>query len=135
MVLPVFPWRIPAGFPSPAEEWIEKRLDLNDLVLLHPTTSFYAQVKGNSMRGAGIRDGDIIVVDRAIEATDTSIVVVQLDGEFTIKRLHLLPDKTLLRAEHPDYPLLDVSSTSDFQVWGVVTCVIHPLTFCVGRPA
>ncbi len=135
MDLPIFPWRIPAGFPSPAEEWIEKRLDLNDLVLLHPTTTFYAQVEGNSMWGAGIYDGDIVVVDRALEATDTSIVVARLDGEFTIKRLHLLPDKTLLRAEHPDYPLLDVSSISDFQVWGVVTCVIHPLTFSVSRPA
>src|SRR5260370_19994227 len=129
MQLPVLPCPLNAGFPSPADDWVEKRLDLHDLLLLHHATSFYAQVKGNSMLGAGIHDGDIVIVDRAIEPTDQCIVVARLGEEFTIKRLRLLSDAMILQAAHPDYPPVNVTSRLDFHLWGVVTCVIHPLAF------
>jgi DNA polymerase V len=129
MQLPVLPCPLNAGFPSPADDWVEKRLDLNDLLLLHPLTSFYAQVKGDSMRDAGIQDGDIVIVDRALEPGDTSIVVARLGEEFTIKRLRLFSDAVILHAAHSDYPPVEVTHRIDFHVWGVVTCVIHPLAF------
>jgi len=132
--VPIFPWQIPAGFPSPAEDWIEKRLDLNDLLLLHPTTTFYAKIAGDSMSSAGIRDGDIVVVDRALEAVDGSVIIARLGQEFTVKRLLRLPDSIVLHAAHPDFPALDVTSRLDFEVWGVVTWVLHPLSGVMHRP-
>ena len=134
MDVPVFPRQIPAGFPSPAEDWIEKRLDLNDLLLLHPTTTFYAKITGDSMSGAGIRDGDIVVVDRALEPVDGCIIIARLGQEFTIKRLLRLPDTIVLSAAHPDFPPIHITSRLDFEVWGVVTWVLHPLSGLLHRP-
>ncbi len=135
MNLPVFPHPLNASFPSPAEEWAEKRLDLNDLLLLHPITSFYARVKGNSMSGAGIHDGDIVVVDRALDPWDTCIVVARLHEEFTIKRLRMVEGSMILQAENPDYPPIEITPRTDFHIWGIVTCVIHPLTFSLRHQA
>jgi DNA polymerase V len=79
------------------------------------------------MRGAGIHDGDLLIVDRAVEVRHNRVIVAVLDGEFTVKRLQIVQGKVILVAEHPDYPPLEVSASSDFQVWGVVTFVIHSL--------
>ncbi len=133
MDLPVFPYPLNAHFPSPAEEWAERRVDLNDLLLLHPITSFYARVTGNSMSNAGIQDGDIVIVDRALDPWDNCIVVARLNHEFTIKRLRMIDGSMRLQSEHPDaHPPILITSQTDFHLWGVVVCVIHPFT--VRRP-
>ena len=123
--LPLFFTRIAAGFPSPADDYIEKKLDLNDLVIQHPTATFFVRVEGESMCGAGISSGDILVVDRSVEAVSGKIVVAILDGEFTVKRIHLGPRGITLLPENASYPAIEVPPQSDFQVWGVVTYVIH----------
>ena len=116
---------IPAGFPSPAEGYIEKRLDLNDLVVKHPNATFFVRVVGESMIDAGINSGDILVVDRAAEPRDGKVVVAVWNGEFTVKKLKIVDQKVYLIAENPAFPKLAVGENEDIQVWGVVTHVIH----------
>ena len=125
MGLPLFYWHVPAGFPSPAEDWIEKRVELTDLLIPHPASTFFVRVSGDSMIGAAILDGDILIVDRAREARHNSIVIAVLDGEFTVKRLQIIEGKLFLTPENPAFPVIDVSSSLDFEVWGVVTYCIH----------
>lgn len=123
--LPFFLTGIAAGFPSPADDYLEKQLDLNDLVIKHPHATFFVRVEGDSMRDAGIFSGDILAVDRAVEATSGKIIVAILDGEFTVKRLHIGPRGVTLLPENASFPSIKVMPESDFQVWGVVTYVIH----------
>lgn len=116
---------IPAGFPSQAEDCVEYQLDLNELMVQHPTATFFVRVSGDSMNGAAIHDGDILVVDRSLEAGSGKIVVAILHGEFTVKRFISSASGVYLAAENPRYPPLKIEPDSDFQVWGVVTYVIH----------
>lgn len=122
---PLFLNAIPAGFPSPAEDYIESQLDLNELVVKHPAATFFVKVEGESMVGASINPGDILVVDRSLEATSGRIIVARVDGEFTVKRLLLGDPGIILQSENPLHPSIPVHSDTDFQVWGVVTYVIH----------
>ena len=117
---------IAAGFPSPAADWQARRLDVRDLLIPHPTTTYFARVSGYSMRGVCIGDGDIVVIDRAITATNESIIVAVLGETFTIKRLLRAKKRTLLLAENAGFPPIDVTGRTDFEIWGVVTFVIHP---------
>lgn len=123
--LPLFLSRIPAGFPSPADDYIEEDLDLNELVVKHPTATFFVRVEGESMRDAAISPGDILVVDRSLEAKTGKIIIARLDGEFTVKRLQIKGSRITLQSENALYPAIEVDAGSDFQVWGVVTYVIH----------
>ena len=123
--IPLFAWRVPAGFPWPAEDYMDKSLDLNELVIRHPAATFFVRVEGESMIGAGIHPGDTLVVDRAEEAADGRIVVAAIDGEFTVKRIRRADGRLLLVAENPDLPPLEVSAESRFEVWGVVTYVVR----------
>lgn len=117
---------VPAGFPSPADDFLEPSLNLHELVIKHPAATFFVKVVGDSMQGAGIHSGDILVVDRSLEPHDGKIVVAVINGEFTVKRLKRQADgKLFLLAENPAYPSLQVSEKSNFQVWGVVTYAIH----------
>lgn len=116
---------ISAGFPSPADDYVEKNLDLNELMVNHPSATFYVRVEGDSMKDAGIQSGDLLVVDRAVEATDGKIVVAILQGEFTVKRISIRGKRVILLPENPLYSPIEVAEDSDFQVWGVVTYVIH----------
>lgn len=119
--------RLHAGFPSPADDYAESSLSLDSLVIQHPEATFYVKVAGNSMQDAGIRENDMLVVDRTVPATHNAIIVAMLDGEFTVKRLHLAGDTiTLLRA-NPRYQPIRITDGMDFQVWGIVTCCIHRL--------
>ena len=118
---------VSAGFPSPAEDYIEGRLDLNKHLIKHPAATFFVRVAGDSMTGAGIHPGDILVVDRSLEPRDASVVIAVLDGELTVKRisrragrLYLVPDNSL-------YQPLEILEGMEFEVWGVVTSVIHSL--------
>ncbi|MBS0620003.1 MAG: translesion error-prone DNA polymerase V autoproteolytic subunit [Verrucomicrobia bacterium] len=123
--LPLFHAKISAGFPSPAENDLDKALDLNQLMVTHPAATFFVRVVGDSMQGAGISSGDILVVDRSLEATHGKIVVAVVNGEFTVKRLRVEKEHICLVPENPAYPILHLQEGSDFQVWGVVTYVIH----------
>ncbi|MGA8163563.1 MAG: translesion error-prone DNA polymerase V autoproteolytic subunit [Waddliaceae bacterium] len=123
--IPAFLSRVQAGFPSPAEDYMENRLDLNDLVIQHPAATFFVRVEGESMADANIHSGDILVVDRALEASNGKIVVAVINGEFTVKRFTINSGGAYLVPENPRYPTLKIEPDSDFHVWGVVTYVIH----------
>lgn len=123
--LPLFIARISAGFPSPADDYLDKKLDLNEYLIKHPASTFLVRVAGDSMIDAGIHSGDILIVDRALEPTDNKIVIAVLDGELTVKRIRKMNDKLYLLAENPEYPLIEIKPEMNFEVWGVVTYVIH----------
>jgi DNA polymerase V len=116
---------ISAGFPSPADDFVEKTLDLNEFLIASPSTTFFVRVSGFSMQGAGIYENDILIVDRSIEVKNKDVIVAYLDGEFTVKRYLKKSGKHYLKPEHPDYPLIELDANETFQVWGVVTNVIH----------
>lgn len=123
--LPEFLSVIQAGFPSPAEDYAERSLDLNELMVKHPAATFFVKVEGESMCDANIHSGDILVVDRSLEASNGQIIVAIINGEFTVKRMRITQEGILLVPENPSYPVLKVHPESDFQVWGVVTYVVH----------
>lgn len=120
MASPVF-----AGFPSPAEQYQEAPLDLNELLVKHPAATFFVRAAGESMTGAGIRPGDILVVDRALDAGSGSIVIAAVDGEFTVKYLRKHRNRVCLEAANPAYPPICFTAGMELQVFGVVTAVIH----------
>ena len=119
--------RVPAGFPSPAEDFIEDHLDLNEHLIHHPAATFFVRASGQSMVNAGIFDGDLLIVDRALSPQDGDIVIAVLFGELTVKRIRKRRDRLLLEPENAVYPVIEVPQEADFQVWGVVTNAIHRL--------
>lgn len=123
--LPLYANRIPAGFPSPADDHIDVKLNIHEHLVKNPAATFYVRVEGESMLGAGIHPDDILVVDRSITPVSGKIVIAVVDGELTVKRLAISNGQVLLRAENPSYPDIKVKSESDLMVWGVVTNVIH----------
>ena len=123
--VPFFISRIPAGFPSPAADYSDDGLDLNDLVIRHPAATFFVRVEGESMLGAGIHPGDTLVVDRAEVPADQSVVVAVLNGEFTVKRIYQKDGTLSLVSENELMPPIRLSEEMDFEVWGVVTYVVH----------
>ena len=125
LFLNLYTSQIPAGFPSPAEDFMEKRLDLNDHLIRNPTATFLVRVKGNSMVNAGIFDGDLLIIDRSIEAADGKIILGVLNGEFTIKRISKKGKKLLLSPENDSFKPIEITEEMDFQIWGVVTYSIH----------
>lgn len=123
--LPLFSSRIAAGFPSPADDYIECSLDLNEFLVRHPSATFYVRVSGDSMIEAGILEKDYLIVDRAVEPRNGSIVVAIVDGELTVKRLYKQFNRVELRAENPAYPPISISGERDLNIWGVVTGVFR----------
>lgn len=117
--LPLFLATVPAGFPSPAEDYMDKRLDLNEYLIQHQAATFFCRVSGHSMRGVGIFDGDLLIVDRAIEPQHQSIVVASIDGELTCKILDT--KRRLLLSANKDYPPIAIKEDAGFLVEGVVT--------------
>ena len=126
--LAVFLSRVPAGFPSPADDYIEQTLDLNEHLIQRETATFFVRVAGHSMTGAGIHDGDILVVDRAEEPTDGAVVVAALDGELTVKRYRIHEEQPYLVPESDDHAPLPIQPGQDLVVWGVVQHVIHEVS-------
>ena len=116
------------GFPSPAGDYEEKRLSLDDLCVAHPISTFFMRIIGDAMIGACIHEGDIIVVDRSITVFHNAIVVVRVGEQFTVKRLLLYKRKTYLKSENPNYRTIEVTNRTDYEIWGVVTHVVHTLT-------
>lgn len=123
--LPLYLSRIRAGFPSPADDYLDRKLDLNEHLIRHPASTFFVKVKGDSMIGAGINSGDMLIVDRSIKPKDKKIVVAVVNGDFTVKRFHEKNDKQFLIAENSDYKPIEITESMDFEVWGVVIHVIH----------
>lgn len=122
---PLLSSRVEAGFPSPADDHVERTLDLNEELITHPAATFFLRAGGRSMQGAGIHDGDLLVVDRSVPSENGTVVVAVVDGEFTVKRLTQTPAGMILAAEHPDYPPIAIGSETDVRIWGVVTWVLH----------
>ncbi len=116
---------VPAGFPSPADDYVERRLSLDEHLIQHRESTFFMRVAGHSMRDLGIFDGDLLVVDRSVPATHGCVVVAVINGEFTVKQLLYTPQGKVLRAAHPDYPEVAVTAEHDFSVWGVVQWNVH----------
>jgi DNA polymerase V len=116
-----------SGFPPSTENPLERNLNLNEFLISHPTSTFFMRVKGDSMTGSGIHDGDLLIVDRSLKAQDKKVVIAIWNGEFAVKRLRRKETRFFLESTGPGYPTWEITSDSDFQVWGVVTSVIHPL--------
>ncbi|WP_300701331.1 translesion error-prone DNA polymerase V autoproteolytic subunit [Bacteroides sp.] len=115
---------IRAGFPSPAQDYMEQAIDLNKELIRHPASTFYGRVVGDSMRNEGIEEGDILVIDKSLELQDDDLAVCAIDGEFTVKRVRLEKDAAWLVPSNPDYPPIKVTADNDFIVWGIVTYTI-----------
>jgi DNA polymerase V len=125
VVRPLFSSGVSAGFPSPAEDHIDRKLDLNDLLIQNPAATFFVRVAGDSMIGAGISHGDILVVDRSLAAASGKIVIAIIHGELTVKRLMGKDSSWQLVAANALYPAVVITEESGCEVWGVVTSVIH----------
>ena len=125
--VPMMAWSAAAGFPSPAEDYIDRPLDFNELLIEHPAATFAIRIEGESMTGAGIFPGDIAVVDRARTPVNGSIILALLDGAFTVKRYRIRDGAVLLQAENPAYPDMPLSDGQSFEVWGVIMRSIRML--------
>ncbi|MBF0446727.1 MAG: repressor LexA [Magnetococcales bacterium] len=123
--IPLYGSTVPAGFPSPADDYVEGHLDLNQHLIDHPAATFFVRVEGSSMTGAGIHHGNILVVDRSLEAKDGDIVVAVVYGELTVKRLQHTNKKVWLIPENPQYTPLEITEEMEVTIWGVVTSAVH----------
>ncbi|WP_374090897.1 LexA family protein [Methylomicrobium lacus] len=125
VALPLFTGKVAAGFPSPADDYVEKSLDLNELLVQKPAATFFVRAQGESMLGAGIHPNDILVVDRSIEPVSGKIVICALNGELTVKRLERDGEQWKLKAENPAYADIAIHEELEMVIWGVVTNVVH----------
>lgn len=125
--LPLAASTVAAGFPSPADDYVDLGIDLNEALIRHPSSTFFLRVSGDSMIDAGIQHGDLLVVDRSLEARPGQIVVAVLDGAFTLKRLARHKGRLRLEAANSAYPPLELHQCGDVQIWGVAIHVIHSL--------
>lgn len=116
---------VPAGCPSPADDYVQQRLSLDEHLVQHRESTFFMRVGGDSMRDLGIFDGDLLVVDRSVPATHGCVVIAVVDGEFTVKQLLHTAEGKVLRAAHPDYSDMTIRPEQDFSIWGVVTWNVH----------
>lgn len=116
---------VQAGFPSPANDYIDSSFDIAKFLIDHPAATFFVKVQGESMRDAGIFSGDLLVVDRAKKVKNGDVVVAFVDGEFTVKRFFKKNSQIILHAENKKFNDIDVSQYTDFQIWGLVSFVIH----------
>jgi len=123
--LPLYTSSVQAGFPSPADDYIEEKLDLNKHLVKHPSATFFVKVTGDSMIKAGIHNGDILIVDRSIEPTNNKIVIAAIHGELTVKRLSYKPDGNYLLPENDNYSPIKIDESNELIIWGVVTNVLH----------
>ena len=118
--LPYVDVGISAGFPSPADDFIELTIDLNRELIKHKDSTFFAKVKGNSMKNAGIFDGDLLIIDKSLEPQDGKIAICQIDGDFTVKRIKKENDVVWLIAESEDYKPIKVTEENELMIWGIV---------------
>ncbi len=122
--IPLISGGISAGFPSPATDFIDLTIDLNRHLIKHPAATFFARVSGSSMQDAGIGDGDLLIIDKGLEATNGRVAVCYLDGEFTLKRIQADKTGCWLLPANPDYSPIRVTDENEFLIWGIITYVI-----------
>lgn len=125
--IPLCSSKVQAGFPSPAEDYIEKNLSLDEYLIKRPASTFFVRVNGHSMCNAHILDGDLLIVDRSINAKSGSIILAILSGNFTLKYYRKKEGKIFLEAANPEFPPIAITEEMDFQIWGTVVHVIHTL--------
>ncbi len=125
MKIPLLSDSIPAGFPSPADDYTEENIDLNEYLISNPFSTFFLRVKGESMINSGIKDKDLIIVDKSLTAKPGNIIIAMIDGEFTIKRLCIKNNELYLKSENHNYPDFSFRDHIDIQIWGVVIYSIH----------
>ena len=125
--IPFYQSNVPAGFPSPAEDFMDLDLNLQAYLVQHPSATFCVRVTGDSMQNAGIYSGDVMVVDRALEPQNNTIVLAILDGEFTVKRIQKKGQELYLKPENSKFKPIQITEEMNFQVWGVVTHIIHKI--------
>ena len=125
--LPLALCRVEAGFPSPADDYMEGPLDLNEHVIRHPSATYFIRASGDSMTGAGIFDGDLLIVDRSLEPVHGRVAVVEVDGQLTVKRLFKLRGRFRLQSENANHPPVELQEGNEVVVWGIVTHVLHKL--------
>ena len=123
--IPLLSDSISAGFPSPADDYTEENIDLNEHLISNPFSTFFLRVKGDSMINAGIKDKDLIIVDKSLKAKPGNIIIAMIDGEFTVKRLSIKNNELYLKAENEKYPDFRFKNHFDVQIWGVVIYSIH----------
>ncbi len=124
IILPLYSTKVSAGFPSPADDFVEQKLDLNQHLIKNPAATFLVKVEGESMIDASIHPGDILVVDRSVDAIDGKIVIAILDGDFTVKRFKKTEESLFLNPENAEFSPIEITDDMDFEVWGVVTNII-----------
>lgn len=124
---PLYLASVSAGFPSPAEDYLEGQLDLNKYLISHPAATYFVRVTGDSMIEAGIHSGDLLLVDRSLEPQDKNVVIANVNGELTVKRIQIRGGKITLVPENKKFAPQPISPDSDLQIWGVVKHVIHTL--------
>lgn len=124
--LPLYSSRVPAGFPSPAEDHLGDTLDLHTLLVQRPAATFFVRVSGDSLHGVGVHDGDILVVDRSLQPADGQVIIAILDGEMTVKILSRRNGRVRLLAANPRYPDFELAEGQQLEVWGVVTALVRP---------
>jgi DNA polymerase V len=123
--LPLVSASVEAGFPSPADDHLERGIDLNEELIRNPAATFLVRVKGESMRDAGIHAGDVLIVDKSLNPTDRKIVVAMIDGNFTVKRFRKRGGQVFLEAENPEFPPIEVTEGQELSIFGVVSYIIH----------
>ena len=126
-LLPLAVVSVSAGFPSPADDYLEGTLDLNQYLIKHPAATFFVRVAGDSMIDAGIHDGDLLLVDRSLEMVDGKVVIAIINAELLVKRVRKVGERLFLLPENQAYQPIEVREEMDFELWGVVTHVIHSL--------
>ena len=127
VIIPLYDDSISAGFPSPAEDHLEKNLDLNEYLIKNPNSTFFVRVQGESMLGSGINSDDILIVDRSLEASNGKIIIAVLYGELTVKRLRFSKNEIWLDADNEKFDPIKVTEEMNFHIWGIATNVIHKL--------
>ena len=125
--IPITESGISAGFPSPADDFLDLSIDLNKELIKNAPTTFYGRVKGDSMQGAGFDDGDLLIIDKSLEPADGKIAVCFIDGDFTVKRIKIKKDCLWLVAENEKYSPIKVTADNDFVIWGMVTNLIKSI--------
>jgi DNA polymerase V len=124
ILLPLFSHKVTAGFPSPADDYIEGRLSLDEHLIQHKDATFFVRAKGNSMVGAGIFDNDLLIVDKSLSASSGDIVIAVVDGELTVKRLILRGEKVILQPENHRFKEIELKDGQELQIWGIVTSTV-----------
>lgn len=125
--IPLMSSKARAGFPSPAEDYIERSINLHDELVHHPASTFFVRVSGDSMKDAGILEDDLLVIDRSLEPANGQIIMAILNGEFTVKYFYKTAQTIELVPANSNYPTILIRSEDEFEVWGVVTHAVHTL--------